>query len=266
MDRSKIRWTGATWNFMTGCTQLSPGCDHCYALTIAEKFRGTAFPHGFDPTFKPEKLGLPRRWSPRRVFVNSMSDIFHEAFTDAQIDEGFAVMAEVDVHEYQVLTKRPTRMRDYVRGWLARTGRTEVPAHIWLGATIEHDRFTWRANRLREIPAAVRFISAEPLLSALPSLNLAGIGWLIVGGESGSHLRGPSDPRWMDMAWARELRDKAEASATALFFKQASGSRTEMNPWIVEADGSHTVLEQYPFNRPTPGVEEASATPPALLA
>jgi protein gp37 len=236
MDRSKIRWTGATWNFMTGCTQLSPGCDHCYAKTIAEKFRGAAFPNGFNPTYKPGKLSLPGSWKePRRVFVNSMSDVFHEAFTDREIDSGFAVMAEVTRHQYQILTKRPTRMRDYVLSWLDRNGLSEVPRHIWLGTTIESDRFTWRANRLRDIPCAVRFISAEPLLSALPTLNLGGLAWVIVGGESGPGYRP------MDLNWARDLRDRCGEAGIAYFFKQSAAPRTEMG---IELDGKR--WEQYP--------------------
>lgn len=241
-DTSRIRWTGSTWNPMSGCSKLSDGCKNCYAYTIAEKFRGTpAYPHGFDTVFKPAKLRDVDRWKDgRRVFVNSMSDLFHDDFLDVELDQVFDTMARVDRHTYQVLTKRPTRMRDYIRGWLERRDLDAVPAHIWLGVTIESDRFTWRANRLREIPVAVRFISAEPLLSAVPSLNLDGIAWLIIGGESGHGFRP------MDMQWARELVALARSADTAVFFKQDSGHRTELRPYLVEEDGSHTVIEEYP--------------------
>ncbi len=186
MEGTKIRWTDNSWNVQTGCTKISPGCDHCYASTIANKFRGKAFPNGFDPTFKENKLGLPFKWkAPSRIFVSSMSDVFHRDFTDEQIDRIFDVMVRADWHQYQLLTKRPDRMVRYIKDWLGRQGLTEVPAHIWLGVTIESDQFVWRADRLRQIPVPIRFISAEPLLTALPSLDLTGISWIIVGGESG---------------------------------------------------------------------------------
>jgi protein gp37 len=246
-EGTRIRWANNTWNPMSGCTEVSPGCAHCYAKTMAERLRGTsAFPVGFDPVFKPHLVGLPRKWrNPRRVFVNSMSDLFHEAFSDAQLDGVFAVMAEVDRHVYQVLTKRPERMRDYVHGWLARSGLEALPAHIWLGVSIENDRWTGRADTLREIPVAIRFISAEPLLGPLPSLDLTGIGWLIVGGESGPGFRP------MDHAWARDLRDRALAAGIAYFFKQSAAPRTEMG---IELDGR--LWEQYPAHDvpTTPGL------------
>lgn len=248
-----IRWTDSTWNFFTGCTQISAGCDHCYALTIAEKYRGLAsFPVGFDPMVRPHKMRDPAKWkTPRQVFVNSMSDIFHPAFIDARdeagelyLDRAFDLMLDVDRHIYQVLTKRPKRMRDYLvggndiawklppvgsgrptlwrDGYLARRGLTEVPEHIWIGSTIESDLFTFRADVLREIPAVNRMISAEPLLGPLPSLDLTGITWLIVGGESGPGFRP------MDHEWARQLRDAAHEAGTPFYFKQSSGYRTEL--------------------------------------
>jgi len=236
MQDTKIRWTGATWNPMSGCTQISPGCAHCYAKRIAEKMGPPAFPVGFTPTFKPQKLGEPGKLKePQRVFVNSMSDLFHEAFTAEQIGQVFDTMIASPRHTYQVLTKRPERMRDFVRDWLVAHNLCMVPPHIWLGTSIENDRYVWRANVLREIPVAVRFISAEPLLGPLPSLDLAGIAWLIVGGESGPGFR------QMDHAWARDLRDRAQAAGAAFFFKQSAGYRTELG---IELDGRR--YEQYP--------------------
>lgn len=246
-DATKIRWAGSTWNPMSGCIEVSPGCAHCYAKAFAERQRGTpAFPIGFDPIFKPWKLNDPIRWKEgRRVFVDSMSDLFFEDFDDQQIAEVFNVMLRATQHDYIVLTKRPERMRDWLRAYLLPGGETcwnrppwntdRIPPHIWLGTTIENDRFTYRADVLREIPVDVRVISAEPLLSPLPSLNLEGIGWLIVGGESGPGYRP------MPHAWARDLRDRALASGVPFFFKQSAAPRTEMG---VELDGER--WEQYP--------------------
>lgn len=160
-DKSVIEWTDATWNPITGCTQVSPGCDHCYALTFAERFRGVPghpYEQGFDLKLWPERLELPLRWrKPRRIFVNSMSDLFHKDVPDEYIRRVFDVMAKADWHIFQVLTKRSAR--------LARLGPT-LPwqPHIWAGVSIESDRYIWRANQLRKVPAHVRFISAEPLL------------------------------------------------------------------------------------------------------
>jgi protein gp37 len=250
-----IRWTNKTWNPTSGCRQISAGCDHCYALTLAEKFRGSAaFPVGFDPVLKPNRMKDPLRWKdPAMIFVNSMSDIFLGDWPREYIDEVFDVMLEADWHTYQILTKRPKRMRDYLvgtdkaaphglpdltadtthalyhDGYLARRNLYRVPDHIWPGATIENDLMTFRADVLREIPARVRMISAEPLLGPLPSLNLDGLGWVIVGGESGNHIRKDS-PRWMLDAWATDLRDRCVGAGVPYFFKQHSGIRTEMGP------------------------------------
>jgi protein gp37 len=161
-DKSAIEWTDATWNPITGCTQISPGCDHCYALSFAERFRGVAghpFEQGFDLRLWPERLSMPLRWkAPRRIFVNSMSDLFHEAILDEYIHRVFTVMMQADWHTFQVLTKCARRMAEMATSlpW---------PAHIWAGTSVELDRYTWRANEyLRQVPAAVRFVSAEPLL------------------------------------------------------------------------------------------------------
>src|SRR5438128_943845 len=168
-DSSTIEWTDATWNPVTGCTQVSPGCDHCYALTFAERFRGVAghcYEQGFDLRLWPERLDLPLKWrKPRRIFVNSMSDLFHKDVPDEYIQRVFATMVEADWHIFQVLTKRSAR--------LARLAPTlPWPSHVWVGVSIELDRYAWRANHLRAVPAAVRFISAEPLLGPLDRLDL----------------------------------------------------------------------------------------------
>lgn len=213
-DKSAIEWTDATWNPVTGCTQVSPGCDHCYALTFAERFRGVQghpYEQGFDLKLWPERLQLPLQWrKPRRIFVNSMSDLFHKDVPDEYIHRVFEVMVKADWHIFQVLTKRSAR--------LARLGST-LPwrPHIWAGVSIETERYIWRANQLRRVPAYVRFISAEPLLGPLDKLNLEGIHWLITGGESGYGHR-PCDPDWV-----RDLRDRCKAGGVAFFHKQWGG-------------------------------------------
>ena len=226
MGDTKIRWTNKSWNPTSGCVQISAGCDHCYAKDLAERFRGSpAYPVGFDPIMKPNHLDDPRKWKvPQSIFVNSMSDLFVGAFPTDYIDAIFDVMLEVDRHVYQVLTKRPRRMRDYLNGsegFLARRNLQMLPEHIWPGVTIENDLMTFRADVLREISAPVRMISAEPLLTPLPSLDLAGIGWVIVGGESGKGFRP------MDHAWASDLRDRCVDAGVPFYFKQSSARQSE---------------------------------------
>ena len=213
-DRSTIEWTNATWNPVTGCTRVSPGCDHCYALTFAERFRGVPghpYEQGFDLKLWPERLELPLQWrKSRRIFVNSMSDLFHKDVPDEYIRRVFEVMVKADWHIFQVLTKRSAR--------LARLGPT-LPwrPHIWAGVSVETGRYTWRADHLRKVPAHIRFISAEPLLGPLDNLSLEGIHWLITGGESGYGHR-PCDPDWV-----RGLRDRCTSEGVAFFHKQWGG-------------------------------------------
>jgi protein gp37 len=213
-DRSAIEWTEATWNPVTGCSKVSPGCAHCYAETFAERFRGVPghpYEQGFDLRFWPDRLELPLRWRrPRVVFVNSMSDLFHEAIPLDYVRRVFDVMARADWHTFQVLTKRHERLAELA-------SELDWPANVWMGVSIENRRFVHRADRLRDVPAAVRFISAEPLLGPLEGLELDGIDWLIAGGESGFRHRR------IDPAWVRELRDRCAAERVAFFFKQWGG-------------------------------------------
>lgn len=235
-----IEWTDETWNPTTGCDRISPGCDNCYALTMAARLKGmgqakyqndghprTSGP-GFALTEHHDALDAPLHWrKPRKVFVNSMSDLFHQDATDEFIAQVFAVMAVTPQHTYQVLTKRPQRMADLLntqRFWgdvahagggmdiatmlagvarwhYSKQGAATIP-NVWLGTSIENDRYAFRADHLRRTPAAVRFISAEPLLGPLPSLDLEGIDWLIVGGESGPGCRP------IEAEWVRDLRDR----------------------------------------------------------
>jgi protein gp37 len=213
-DKSTIEWTDATWNPVTGCTQVSPGCDHCYALTFAERFRGVVghpYEQGFDLKLWPERLELPLKWkTPRRIFVNSMSDLFHRDVPNSYIERVFEVMVEADWHIFQVLTKRSAR--------LARISQTlPWPPHIWAGVSVETNQYRWRVDHLRQVPSHIRFISAEPLLGPLDELNLDGVHWLITGGESGyGH-------RWCNPEWVRDLRDRCQANGIAFFHKQWGG-------------------------------------------
>jgi len=213
-DNSTIEWTDATWNPVTGCSKVSPGCAHCYAETFAERFRGVAghpYEQGFDLRLWPERLSIPLLWSkPRRIFVNSMSDIFHEDIPEEYVAQIFDVMAQASWHQFQVLTKRHDRMAELAP-------RLPWPDNVWMGVTIENNRWVERADRLRSVPAAVRFISAEPLLGPLPDLDLTDIDWLIAGGESGPIRRPPK------VEWFRELRDRCVAQGVAYFFKQWGG-------------------------------------------
>lgn len=224
--QSTIEWTDATWNPVTGCTEVSPGCDHCYARTFAERFRGVPghhFEQGFDLRLWPERLDYPLRWRrPRRIFVNSMSDLFHRDVPDDFIMRVFGVMAQTPHHTFQVLTKRPSRLAHLVPHITERLREYSEcsetwPDHIWLGVSVETSDYYWRIDRLRQVPAAIRFISAEPLLGSLSKIDLTDIHWLIAGGESGPGHR-PCNPEWV-----RELRDQCQADGVAFFFKQWGG-------------------------------------------
>jgi protein gp37 len=223
---SKIEWTDDTWNPVTGCTKVSAGCDHCYAETFAERFRGKVFRNGkpnyffngFDLTLRPHKLDDPLHWKkPRAVFGNSMSDLFHkdiEVLEPGYTARVFTTMEKADRHIFQVLTKRSSLMRDFL---LHRYGDRGVPRHIWCGVSIEDTKSLVRLKHLREAPVGVRFLSLEPLLESLGTLDLDGIDWVIAGGESG-------DPcRPMDLGWAREIRDQCAEQGVAFFMKQLGG-------------------------------------------
>jgi protein gp37 len=249
-DRSSIEWTEATWNPVRGCTKISPGCKHCYAETFAERWRGVpghAYEQGFDLRLVPEALPLPLTWTrPRTIFVNSMSDLFH---VDVPIDfvrRVWRAMALADWHVYQVLTKRAERAR-YVLG-----PRTPRPLpHVWLGVSVEDRRYgVPRIEHLRETPAAVRFLSIEPLLEDLGELDLRGIDWVIVGGESGPGAR-PMAPQW-----ARSIRDQCADANVPFFFKQWGGLRKKLAGR--ELDGRTWDEMPEPVRAPYPGRAEAA--------
>lgn len=215
-----IEWTDATWNPVSGCTKISAGCDFCYAERFAERFRGTPghpFENGFDLTLRPHKLNEPLRWkAPRRIFVNSMSDLFHKDIPTTFIDRVFNTMEHSDWHVFQVLTKRSSLMRNYVN---SRYKQRPAPPHIWLGVSIENRRALTRLRHLKETQASIRFVSFEPLLADLGSLDLTGVHWAIAGGESGPKARP------MEADWVRRLRDECRRQQVAFFFKQWGGLR-----------------------------------------
>jgi protein gp37 len=215
-----IEWTDATWNPVTGCTKISAGCDSCYAERFAERFRGVRghpFEKGFDLQLRPERLEQPLRWrDAKMIFVNSMSDLFHKQVPFSFIDRVFDTMERAHWHKFQVLTKRSSRLRDYVN---ARYPDKPAPQHIWLGTSIEDGSKKSRIEHIRASNASVRFLSIEPLLGPIGRINLEGIHWVIVGGESGPNAR----PMLID--WAREVRDQCRAAKIPFFFKQWGGLR-----------------------------------------
>ncbi len=213
---STIEWTEATWNPVTGCTKLSDGCKNCYAERMSKRLQGMGQPNyreGFKVRVHPKTLGIPIRWKkPRMVFVNSMSDLFHEKVPTAYIQRVFEVMRRADWHTYQVLTKRSERLIEMAPD-------LEWSSNIWMGVSVENSKYISRIDDLARVPAAVRFLSLEPLLGPLQKINLDGIDWVIVGGESGPGAR-PMRPEWV-----KDIRDQCNASAVPFFFKQWGGTR-----------------------------------------
>lgn len=245
---SKIEWTERTWNPVTGCTEVSPGCDHCYAKTFAERWRGVpghAFENGFDLTFHPERLKDPFRWrKPQRVFVNSMSDLFHRDVPDSFIEQVYATMLDASLcpysHTFQVLTKRPERMRRLVPSIYAKAGETYSDGKayidgIWSGVSIESNEYAWRADMLRETPAAIRWISAEPLLGPLDRVDFSGIDWVVIGGESGHGARP------LGLAWVRDIMHRARSVGAKVFIKQLGAVYARERGQAQDRKGGSTV-------------------------
>ncbi|SEO93273.1 DUF5131 family protein [Actinacidiphila rubida] len=222
-DRSAIEWTEATWNPTTGCDRVSDGCDNCYAMTLAKRLKAmgqakyqndgdprTSGP-GFGLTVHPDALSIPYGWrSPRTVFVNSMSDLFHARVPLDFVRQVFQVMADTPQHTYQVLTKRARRLRQVAH-------RLDWPANVWMGVSVENDKELARVDDLRQVPAAVRFLSCEPLLGPLDSLDVTNIDWVIAGGESGPRFRA------VQPDWVTGIRDVCADAGVAFFFKQWGG-------------------------------------------
>jgi len=217
---SAIEWTEATWNPVTGCSKISPGCKHCYAARMAARLKAMGSEHyrnGFGVTLQEDLLDLPLRWrTPKLIFVNSMSDLFHSEVPDEFIIQVFEAMAKASWHTFQVLTKRADRLQRLSK---------QLPwsSNIWMGVSVETEKYFWRIERLARVPAAVRFLSLEPLLGPLFDLPLSRIDWVIVGGESGPGARP------MERAWVTSIRSQCKDSGVPFFFKQWGGVRKKRN-------------------------------------
>ena len=225
-DNSKIEWTDATWNPVRGCSKVSPGCMNCYAETFAERFRGVPdhpFEQGFDLRLVPEKLAEPLRWrTPKMIFVNSMSDLFHPEVSDEYIEKVCRVMLAADWHTYQVLTKRADRMSTMLRTKLSKAADA---SHIWWGVSVENQKHGLpRIDQLRSSGARVKFLSIEPLLEELGRFSLKGINWAIVGGESGHGARP------IEATWVRAIRAQCRKDKVA-FFKDPDGNALAIMGW-----------------------------------
>jgi protein gp37 len=212
---STIEWTEATWNPVTGCNKISPGCKFCYAERMAYRLQAMGqerYRNAFEVTLQPDALEVPLRWrAPRVIFVNSMSDLFHKDVPPEYIKQVFAVMQQAPQHTFQVLTKRPERVAEL-------GSELPWPTNVWMGTSIESIDYVWRVRALKDVPAKTRFLSVEPLLGPIPRLPLKGIHWVIVGGESGPGARP------MKVEWARQIRDQCIAKGVPFFFKQWGGT------------------------------------------
>jgi protein gp37 len=222
-DHSDIEWTEATWNPTTGCDRTSPGCDHCYALTLAKRLKAMGNPKyqrdgnprtsgpGFELTLHADALTVPYRWpTPRLIFVNSMSDLLHPDVPDTFINQVLEVMRETPRHTYQLLTKRSQRLR-------RSAAKFRWPDNLWVGVSVESAAYRFRIDHLREVPISTRFLSLEPLIASVGRIDLTGIHWVIVGGESGPHARS------IEYEWVVDIRDQCLASTVPFFFKQWGG-------------------------------------------
>ena len=239
-DKSEIEWTDATWNPVTGCTKITRGCDNCYAERFAERWRGIAghpYEQGFDLRLWPSRLDQPSQWrKPRMIFVNSMSDLFHKDVPRDFIDKVFDRMETVDRHIYQVLIKRSSLMRDYLR---SRYPEAAAPEHIWCGVSVEDNTAKSRIGHLRAAPATVRFLSIEPLLGPVGNIDLEGISWVIVGGESGPNARE------MRYEWVCDIRDQCAGVGVPFFFKQWGGRTPKAGGRELEGV-EHNAMPRYP--------------------
>jgi len=251
MAKSSIEWTDATWNPVTGCTKISPGCKHCYAERMAKRLKAMGqrnYANGFKLTLQPHMLELPLKWrQPSQVFVNSMSDLFHKDVPASYIKQVFDVMGRADWHKYQVLTKRSDRLRQLA---------PELPwqPHIWMGVSVENKDYQYRIDDLRETAAHIRFLSIEPLVGPLLKLDLTGIDWVIVGGESGPGARP------MNQDWVRNIRDICLDSNVPFFFKQWGGVVKSRTGRMLDGQ----TWDEMPNNAPTEQSNPFHILEPAL--
>ena len=236
MGKTKIEWTESSWNPITGCTKISDGCEHCYAAAFAKRLkamRNPRYANGFNVTVHNDLIEEPLSWKkPQMVFVNSMSDIFHEDVSDEVIFQIFRTMNNAHWHTFQVLTKRVERL-------LELSPRIEWTPNIWMGVSVENDKYIYRSELLKQTNAKVKFISAEPLLGSLKTIDLEGIDWIIVGGESGSGSRP------MKREWVIELRNLARQNGTAFFFKQWGGYNKKKNGSMLD----NQYYKEYPVEK-----------------
>jgi protein gp37 len=247
---TQIEWTDATWNPVTGCSKITRGCDFCYAERFSERFRGVPqhpFQNGFDLTLRPERLRQPLHWrQPRRIFVNSMSDLFHKEVPRPFIDSIFETMESAYWHTFQVLTKRSSLMTRYLR---SRYGSDRAPPHIWVGVSVEDAKNAVRVKHLRAAQASTKFVSFEPLLGSVGKIELRGIDWAIVGGESGPHARPMAEE------WAIEVRNQCRTAKVAFFFKQWGGVRPKSGGRLLRG----REWNQYPDVRSSPNLGAIAA-------
>lgn len=219
---SEIEWTEATWNPTTGCTKISPGCKNCYAETLTKRLKAMGqqkYKKGFQYIEHPSDVELPLTWKkPRKIFVNSMSDLFHERSTFEFTGKCFSTMIQADQHDYQILTKRPKRMAEFSELFFKYFGH-KIPNFMWMGVSIENKNFVERINDLRKVRCHTRFISFEPLIGSVGKVNLKGIDWAIIGGESGHHYRP------VEKEWILEIIEQCKKQNVAVFFKQWGGFR-----------------------------------------
>jgi protein gp37 len=224
-NRSAIEWTESTWNPITGCTKVSPGCKHCYAERLAKRLQAMGQPNyanGFKLTMHEHALEIPLHWkTPQTIFVNSMSDLFHKDVPLEFIQRVFEVMHQANWHRFQVLTKRSERLLELAPQLI-------WPAHVWMGVSVETKDYAFRIDHLRQTEAHIKFLSLEPLLGPLPDLNLEGIDWVIVGGESGPGAR------LIRPSWVIEIRDQCSAAKVPFFFKQWGGTNKKKNGRLLE--------------------------------
>lgn len=224
-QNSAIEWTHATWNPVTGCDKISPGCKNCYADRMSHRLQAMGNPNyknGFDLTLQPHMIGRPLEWkTPMRIFVNSMSDLFHKDVPLTYIKEVFDVMRQADWHQFQVLTKRADRLEEL-------STKLEWPSNVWMGVSVENADYTFRIDHLRATQAHIKFLSVEPLLGPIPKLNLKEIDWVIVGGESGPGARP------IEEGWVLDIRDQCRSAGTAFFFKQWGGTNKKKSGRLLD--------------------------------